>query len=236
MTHHRAMELSEVMRTTPATREFTADPVPDEVLERILEHARFAPSGGNRQAWHVIVVRDREVRVRLRELYQLSWREYVAHAAKGLVPFAPLDSGRWAGPAVDLEEARATPAPNPFADHLEDVPALLVICAHLDRLATVDNGLDRQSIVGGASLYPFVHNILLKARDEGYGGVLTTVLARQEPAVMELLGIPVGVGLAAMVALGRPAKEVTRLRRAEVADFATLDRFDGAPFGAATPG
>lgn len=225
------MELAEVMRTTPATRSFADEPLPDDVLARILEHARFAPSGGNRQAWHVIVVRDPGLRLRLRELYQLAWREYAAHAAQGLVPFAPLDDGRWSGPEVDLARARATPAPDAFADHLEHVPVLLVVCAHLARIATVDNGLDRQSIAGGASVYPFVQNILLKARDEGYGGVLTTVLARQEPAVMELLGIPVGVALAAMVALGRPARRLSKLRRAEVPEFSTVDRFDGRPFG-----
>ena len=51
-----------MMRTTGAVRRFTDDPLPDEVLERILDNARFAPSGGNRQGAHVIVVRDRETR------------------------------------------------------------------------------------------------------------------------------------------------------------------------------
>jgi nitroreductase len=224
------MELSEVMRTTPATREFTDDELPDVVLHRILEHARFAPSGGNRQAWTVVVVRDQATRVRLRELYQLGWREYVAHVQAGVVPFAPQQEGRWTGPAVDLEQARQTPAPSPFADHLEDVPVMLVLCVHLDRLATVDNGLDRQSFVGGASVYPFAHNVLLKARDEGYGGVLTTVLVRQEPAVRELLGVPPEVAVGGLMALGRPAKVVTRLRRQAVEDFTVVDRFDGTRF------
>ena len=224
------MELSEVMRTTPATREFTDDEVPDVVLHRILHDARFAPSGGNRQAWTVVVVRDKATRVRLRELYQLGWREYVAHVQAGVVPFAPQHEGRWTGPAVDLEQARQTPAPNPFADHLEDVPVMLVLCVHLDRLATVDNGLDRQSFVGGASVYPFAHNVLLKARDEGYGGVLTTVLVRQEPAVRELLGLPPEVAVGGLIALGRPTKELTRLRRQAVEDFTVIDRFDGTPF------
>jgi nitroreductase len=230
------MELREVMRTTPATREFTGEPVPDEVLHRILDDARFAPSGGNRQAWRVIVVRDRTTRVRLRELYQLGWREYVAHQATGTVPFAPLDHGRWTGPAIDLEAARATPAPpHPLADHLEDVPVLLVLCVQLDQLATVDNGLGRQSFVGGASVYPFVHNILLRAREEGYGGVLTTVLVRQEPAVAELLGLPPGVAVGGLVALGRPVRQVTRLRRRPVEEFTVVDRYDGPAFRA-SPG
>lgn len=224
------MELREVMATTPATREFTDDPVPREVVHSILDVARFAPSGGNRQGWHVIVLDDVETRARIRDLYVLSWREYAAHVTQGLVPFAPTDHGRWSGPAVDLEEARATPAPMPFADHLDEVPVLLLLVVELGALAVVDNGLDRQSIAGGGSIYPFGHNILLAARDAGLGGVMTTVLCRQEPAVRALLGIPDGHAVAALLALGHPAKVVTKLRRQPVEAFTTVDRFDGRPF------
>lgn len=226
------MELRTAMRTTPATREFTDEPVPDEVLHSILEVARFAPSGGNRQGWQAIVIRDPRVRARIRDLYGLAWREYMAHVNAGLVPFAPLDDGRWSGPAVDLDEARATPAPNPFTEHLDQAPVLLAVVVELDQLAVVDNGLDRQSIAGGASVYPFCHNVLLAARDHGLGGVMTTVLARQEPAVAELLGLPRGWALAALVVLGRPVREITRLRRQPVEDFTTVDRFDGPAFTA----
>lgn len=227
------MELRDVMRTTPAVRDFTDEPVADEVVHRILDAARFAPSGGNRQGWHVILLRDPAVRTRIRELYQLGWREYTAHLRASLVPFAPIDGGRWTGPAVDLDEARSTPAPLPFADHLEDVPVLLVVTVELAQLAVMDNGLDRQSIVGGGSVYPFCHNILLAARDLGLGGVLTTTLARQEPAVKELLGIPDGHALAALVALGHPVKQLTKLRRASVEELTSVDRFDGPPFALA---
>lgn len=224
------MELYDAMRSTPATRAFTGEPVDDDVLYRILDHARFAPSGGNRQGWYVIVVDDTATRQRLRELYVLGWREYTAHVREGLVPFAARDHGRWRGPAVDLERARNTPAPNPFADNLDTVPVMLVLVADLGALATVDNGLDRQSIVGGASIYPFGHNILLAARNEGLGGVMTSVLARQEPAARELLGIPEGYAVAGLLALGRPQRQITKLRRRSVEEFTVRDRFDGEPF------
>jgi nitroreductase len=224
------VELYEAMRTTPATRAFLDEPVPDEVVHRILDHARFAPSGGNRQGWRVIVLKDPETRRRIRDLYVLGWREYMAHVREKLVPFAPREQGRWPGPAVDLEEARATPAPNDFGDHLDTVPVLMVLAADLHVLATVDNGLDRQSIVGGGSVYPFGHNVLLAARNEGLGGVLTSVLARQEPAVRELLGLPEQYAVAGLIALGRPEKTITKLKRNPVEDFAVVDRFDGAPF------
>jgi nitroreductase len=227
------MELRDVMRTTPAVREFTDEAVPDEVVHAILDAARFAPSGGNRQGWHVILLRDPATRTRIRELYQLGWREYTAHLREGLVPFAPIDGGRWTGPAVDLEEARATPASLPFSDHLDEVPVLLLVTVDLSQLAVMDNGLDRQSIVGGGSVYPFCHNMLLAARDLGLGGVLTTTLARQEPAVKELLGIPEGHAVAALVALGHPVEQLTKLRRAPVEELTSVDRFDGPPFALA---
>lgn len=223
------MELSEVMRTTPATRSFTTEPVPDAVLHRILDHARFAPSGGNRQGWRVIVVRDAEVRERVRDAYQVSWREYTAQVAAGHVAFHP-GPDRFSQPWVDLDAARQTPAPNAFADHLHEHPVVLVVCVALDALAVLDHGLDRQSIVGGASIYPFCHNIMLKARDEGLGGVMTTAICRQEPTLAGLLGIPDTHAVAAMIALGHPADTVTRLRRRPVQDFTTVDSFSGPPF------
>lgn len=224
------MELYDAMRTTPATRAFTDEPVDDAVLYRILDNARFAPSGGNRQGWSVVVVDDRATRERLRKLYVLGWREYTAHVREGLMPFAPRDAGRWTGPALDLARARGTPAPNDFADTVDTVPVLLVLVADLGVLACVDNGLDRQSIVGGGSIYPFGHNILLAARNEGLGGVMTSMLARQEPAVRELLDIPEGHAVAGMLALGRPQRQITKLTRRPVEEFAFRDRFGGAPF------
>ncbi len=230
------MDLVDVMRTSGAAREFAPDPVPDDVLHRVLDVARFAPSGGNRQGWRVIVVRDPAVRRRLRDLARLGWREYVAHLEAGVVPFAPTEGGRWSGPAVDLQVARAIDRPAAFVDDLDAVPILLVITVELGALAVLDAGLDRQSIVGGGSIYPFVQNLLLAARNEGLGGVMTTFLCREEPAAKEVLGMPDGVALAAVVALGRPVRQVTRLRRREVEEFTRVDRYDGAPFRVSGPG
>ena len=223
------MQLLEAMRTTPSTRAFTDDELPDAVLYDILEHARFAPNGGNRQAWRLIVVRDPATKTRLAELYDLGMREYVAHAAAGVVPFVAAEAHDRTEPAVDLEAARATPLAAD-ASYLARVPVLLVILLDLSNCSAVDSGLDRLSIAAGASVYPLAHNILLAARDAGYGGHFTSVLARQEPAVRHLLGIPDHFALATMLPLGRPARAVTRLRRAAVEDFTTLERFDGTAF------
>lgn len=154
----------------------------------------------------------------------------MAYVDAGLVPFAPDENGRWNGPAVDLDAARRVPRPNEFTTSLDKVPVLLLLIARLTVLACVDNGLGRQSIVGGGSIYPFGHNILLAARDEGLGGVLTSVLVRQEPAVRELIGIPEDHAIAGLIALGHPVRTVRKLRRRPVEQFTTVDRFDGPAF------
>jgi nitroreductase len=219
------MELAEVMRTTGACREFTTEPVDDETLRHILDAARFAPSGGNRQPWRVVRIEKPTLRAEISRLYGLGWREYWAHVERGLVPFAPGEDGSWNGPAVDLVAARERPAPDAFGDELASVPVMLVLLAHLGSLAVTDNGLGRQSIVGGASVYPFGHNVLLAARNEGLGGVMTTVLCRQEDAVRELLGIPPSFAVAGLIAIGHPVRQIHRLRRQPVEEFTFLDRF-----------
>jgi nitroreductase len=233
------MELREVMRTTPASRQFTDDPLPDAVLFDILDHARFAPNGGNRQAWHVIVVRDGPTKARIAELWELAQREDHAFYRAGLVPFVASEA-YWRNPPseasvqpIDLEEARRSPGPamgGALPGFVAQAPVLLVITVDLTRMTAMDSGLDRLSISAGASVYPFAHNILLAARDAGYGGLITSVLVRQEPAVRQLLGIPDRYALAATIPLGKPTKVISRLRRKPVAEFATVDRFDGRPF------
>ena len=223
------MKLVDVMRTTPATRKFTDEGVPDEVVHGLLDSARFAPSGGNRQGWHVVVVKDPSIRTRLRELYQGAWREYMAHSRVGQVAFAP-GPDRFSQAWVDIDEALATPAPNAFADSIDTLPVVMIVCAELASLAVLDHGADHQSIVGGASIYPFCHNIMLAARDAGLGGVMTTAICRREAEVVDLLGIPDTHVVASLIALGHPAEEITKLRRDPVEHFAVVDRFSGEAF------
>lgn len=113
---------------------------------------------------------------------------------------------------------------------LRKAPVTLVICLDLAVVAATDQDLDRIAVVPGASVYPFVWNVLLAARNEGYGGVLTTMAVAEEPRVKELLGVPDTFAIAAILPLGKPVREVTKLRRRPVAEFATRERFDGPPF------
>jgi nitroreductase len=221
----------DALRTTGAVRDFRPEPVPDEVVVRILDTARFAPSGGNRQAWRVVVVEDEVTRRALRDIYLQGWYDYLAMGAAGLVPWAPITDR--AAEAVALETASdladaAAAGPGGFAEHLDQVPVLLVLLADLRHLAAVDRDLDRYTMVGGASIYPFAWSILLAARAEGLAGVMTTMATRHEDEVRALLSVPDHFAVAATLALGHPVHQPTRLRRLPVADFATRDRFDGA--------
>jgi nitroreductase len=233
------MELREAMLTTPATREFAVEPLPDATLYRILDQARFAPNGGNRQAWHVTVVRQSGQLRTLSELWELAQREDNAFYSAGLVPFVASEA-YWRNPPggvseqpVDLETARHTPLTEvrgTTARTILTAAAVLVISLDLTRVTAMDSGLGRLSICAGGSVYPFAHNVLLSAREAGYGGVITTVLVRQESAVRDLLGIPDGHAVACTIPLGKPRRQVTRLRRNPVEEFTTIDRFDGPAF------
>jgi nitroreductase len=109
---------------------------------------------------------------------------------------------------------------------------VLVVAVDLGALAVMDKDLDRPSVVGGASIYPFCHNLLLAARSRGLAGVMTTFVARAEAEAGPLLGLPPDHALVAMLVLGTPVHQPTRLRRRAVEEFTTVDRFDGEPFTA----
>lgn len=225
------MELTDALRTTGSVRAFLDEPVSDETLYAILDDARFAPSGGNRQAWRVIIIKDTDRRRALRDLYLDGWHDYVAHVLAGLVPFSPLASDDDRVNAVSQRSAAiAASRPDGFPEKLDEVPVMLVVLADLGTLAATDRDLDRYQIAGGASIYPFVWNILLAARARGLGGVMTTIATRNEPAVREVLGMPNDQIVASIVALGYPARRATKLTRRAVEAFTTTDGYDGPPF------
>ena len=218
------MDLYDVMRTTPAVREFTRDPLPDETLRRILEQARFAPSGGNRQGTRVIVVRDQATRSRLAELNEPAVRRYVAQLKAGQSPWNPLEP-----PAPSEEEIAAADVPEQFTKPVLTAAVVLVFVVDLGVVAALDQHLDRVGLISGASVYPLVWNTLLAARNEGFGGTITTMAVAEEPAVKELLGIPDQYAVAAVVPIGKPVREITKLRRVPVEELARRERFDGTP-------
>lgn len=215
------MELYGVMRTTAAVRQYTDEQLPDETLLRILDNARFAPTGGNRQGVHIIAVRDVLTRRALADLAVPGGQRYLAQAANGESPWNPLSPC-----GVDAQMIGAVDA-TPFAAPLLEAQLVLVFCLDLSVTAALDQELDRIGVVSGASVYPFVWNVLLAARNEGFGGVLTTTVVAREPAVKSLLNIPQHFAVAAAVPLGKPVHQVKRLTRKPVDEIATWERFDG---------
>lgn len=202
------MEFREVIETTGTCRFYRPDPIPDDVLARVLDGARYAPTGGNRQGVRFIVVRDAAKRRQIRDWYLPLWEQYSSRATSR--PDAPK-------PKL-LENA------DHFARHLDQVPALIIVCAQLGDLLATDRHLERLSIVGGASVYPSVQNLLLSARAEGLGTALTTLLCALEAQVKPYFGIPAGVATAAMVAMGYPAKGFPKkLARRPLSEIAFAD-------------
>jgi nitroreductase len=218
------MELRDVFTSTGTCRFYTNEPVADALLARVLDAARFAPSGGNRQPVRFVAVREAAKRKCLAELYLPIWEEYVAsvRAARTAV-------GAGAGSAAKPSEqaaARMVENADHFAHHLHEIPVHLVVCMRLADIYPTDGDLGRPSVVGGASIYPAVQNVLLAARAEGLGTALTTLLCRVEPAVKQLLEIPDTFGTAAMVAMGHPARPFPKaLLRRPLAEIAYVDRF-----------
>lgn len=221
------MELYDVMHTTFAAREFTSDPVPDEVVATLLDHARFAPSGGNRQGWRVVVVRDRATRRTLAELTREPAKRYTAQVKAGENPWNTIDA-----PGMDAATIARTEPSARLITPVLDADAVLVVCVDLKVVAAVDQNLPRVGIVGGASVYPFAWNLMTCARAEGWGTNITTLAIAEEPKLKALLGIPDHVAVAAIMPVGRPVKQLTKLRRKTVPEFAMRERWGGAPFGA----
>lgn len=210
------MELTDAMRTVGTCRYFTGDAVPDDVLYRAFDAARFGPQGGNRQPVRWVVVRDAARKQALADLYLPLWKAYLGAIGDGSVNVGALPK--------TVQDA------DHFAEHLAQAPAIVVVCAEIEGLHPTDLELDRFSVVGGASIYPTVQNFCLALRDQGVGSAVTTLLCHHEPQVRELLGLPDGVITAAHVAIGYPARGFPRrLTRTAVEDIVSAESY-GTPY------
>lgn len=189
------MDLYEAGSTTRAVRRLRPDPIPEDVLRRVLRAATWAPSGGNLQPWHVVAVRDPARKQALAELYRGLWSDYAARRRAGIAPLPD---------AMREPAERALRSGDYLAKHLAEAPVVNVFCFHPERLHITDADLGRPSVVGGASLYPAVQNLLLACRAEGLGCVLTTLLCSREKEVRELLEIPEPWATCAFVPMGWP--------------------------------
>lgn len=190
------MGIYQAMSTLRAVRRLKPDPIPDDVMRRVLEAAAWAPTGGNRQPWRIVLVKDRAKKTRLGELYSARWNNYSRHYRAAVPASAPAE--------VRARSERTLAAGDYMAAHFGDTPAIAMFCFDPKQMAITDSKQDRPSVVGGGSVYPAVENLLLACRAEGLGCVLTTLLCEDEPEVRELLALPDGWYTAAAIPIGYP--------------------------------
>lgn len=172
--------LFEAIHTQRAIRYFKPDPVPRELLDKILEAASKAPSGTNRQMWHFVIVQDAELRRKLADFYRRAGR-------------TALPNLQW---LADVNP-RILRSATHLVEHMDDAPVLLLAC--------IEHG-GSTNLTTGSSIYPAVQNMLLAARGLGLASALTTFHKQYEDEVKALLGIPDNVETAALLPIGYPAE------------------------------
>jgi nitroreductase len=205
------MDFFDVVTTQRAIRRLKTDPISDAALRQIMDAAICAPSGGNRQGWSFVVVRDPAKRARLGELYREAWSELMKVPYYRDAASAPPDSpaGRMLASARHLGQ------------HLGEAPVLILACIALDPGA-------QPTLTTGASIYPAVQNIMLAARALGIGSCITTIHRFRDAQVKELLGIPSDVETAALIPLGYPLGKFGRPPRRPLREVAFADRWGQA--------
>lgn len=216
-------DLYETMSTLRAVRRLKPDPIPDDVLQRVLQAACWAPTGGNVQPWRVIVVRSPEKKKAVADVYAPEWAKYGAMSKRRA------EKAGVTGDALAALE-RTLAAGDHLAEHMHEAPALLLFIADPNNMAITDKNLDRVSMVGGGSVYTAVQNTMLACVAEGLGCVLTTLHCLREPELKEVLGIPEQWATLALVPIGYPvAKGHGPITRQPPSRLAFDDTF-GAPW------
>jgi len=222
--------LFEAIYSARSIRRLKPDPVPEELITRVLDAAIRAPSGGNAQSWAFLVVRDPDLRQRLGAIYRKASDIAAAvYAARGRP--AHLTEGQF---------ARMMTAGAHLWEHMGDAPVLLLPCARVPALpprealpseiaARWEDEVAYADRIRGASIYPAVQNIILACRGLGLGTVITTNHIRCEGEVKALLGIPEDVSTFALMPIGWPLDKFGPLTRRPLAEIAHADRW-GKPW------
>lgn len=214
-------ELYDVMSTLRAVRKLRPDPIPADVLERVLQAACWAPTGGNTQPWRVVVAIADDTKQALQQIYAPEWERYSAGFMKMMSGLPADELAKW---------ERVVAAGDHLAEHLAQAPVILMFCANPTMMAITDAQLDRVSMVGGGSVYPAVQNAMLACVQEGLGCTLTTLHCLQEDRVKAVLDIPPEWATVGMVPIGYPVGSGHGpITRRPPAAMAYRDRF-GAPW------
>jgi nitroreductase len=201
-------DLFEIISTTRAMRRLKPDPVPDALIRKILEAGVSAASGGNRQHWRFLVVKDRAIKEKVQHYYKRALDEVVGPRYRTSAP----------PPGVSRAQYdRQHDAVTYLTEHFHEAPVWIVAC--------LEEGQGTPSRSSGASIYPAVQNMLLAARALGLGATLTTRHLQYEKEVEAALGLPPGIHSYAILPIGYPMGRFGPVRRAPLSDIVYLDRW-----------
>jgi len=206
-------DLFEIMATTRSMRRLKPDPVPPELIRKILDAGVCAPSGGNMQRWRFLVVRDPGIKRTVGAYYKRAWDEVVSPRYRTGEPAPGTSPERF---------QRMLDAAQYLADHIHEAPVWIVPCM----------GGGTPTRTSGSSVYPAVQNMLLAARALGLGATLTTLYLQFEKEVEAALGLPADVHSYALLPIGYPIGRFGPVRRAPLADVVYEDRW-GQPYNEA---
>lgn len=205
--------LFEAMYSMRAIRRLKPDPVPQELIGKLIEAATRAPSGANRQPWAFVVVRDPEVKRPIAALYHDSWDAAYGSRARGGA--RPLDNRVYASAAH-------------LAEHMAEAPVLILVCLDHQRTGGVLHPGQPTPAGRYTSILPAVQNLLLAARGLGLGAVLTTLHKAHEEEVKAILSIPPHVETVALIPVGYPLDKFGPVTRRPVAEVTSYDRWGNA--------
>jgi nitroreductase len=206
----------EIMFSTRSVRRLKPDPVPDEILYRILDAGIRAPSGGNTQHWRFVVVKDPQVKQQVQQVYQKGWNEVQAMYRTRTAP-EHMEEGKF---------RRLLDAAAYLAEHLAEAPVLLVAC--LKERPMPPQLAAKLARLSGSSIYPAVQNILLACRALGLGATLTTVISLYDDELKPILQLPADISTYALIPIGYPLGKFGPVQRLAVENVTCVDRWGSA--------
>jgi nitroreductase len=210
------------MYSAGSIRRLRSDPVPDEIITKILDAAIRAPSGSNAQSWVFLVIKDAQTRRQLGAVYRKASDILTKLYARAPRP-PHMDENKY---------QRFMQAVTHLFEHMGDAPVLLVPCLKAsmwtgasDLPADVKARMASTARMAGSSIYPAVQNVILACRAFGLGTVLTTIHAFFEEEVREILKLPADVQTYALMPIGYPQGHHYPVKRKAVREVACLDRY-----------
>ncbi len=211
------MDAIEAITTTRAIRRFTDEPVADADIETCLRAAQQAPSGGNVQPQQYVVVTEPAQRAMVAGWYRAAFDRY-----EGSVR----DPTEFKDDAQAASWQRTRQASRHLADHLADVPVIVLFLQPI--LPWAPSDADGPMDIGrlDASVYPAVQNFCVAARALGLGTALTTVIRIRTAEVLAGLGVPADrFEIAALVPVGHPSGHFGVAPRRPAASVTHWDRW-----------